>query len=68
MNAIELLHARGFIQQTTDLDELSAHFESGSRTFYVGFDPTGPSLHVGHMVPVMAMAWLQRLGHRPIAA
>lgn len=67
MNAIELLHARGFIQQTTDLDELSAHFESGSRTFYVGFDPTGPSLHVGHMVPVMAMAWLQRLGHRPIA-
>ncbi|MEE2757955.1 MAG: tyrosine--tRNA ligase [Myxococcota bacterium] len=67
MNAIELLQARGFIQQTTDLDELSSHFESGTRTFYVGFDPTGPSLHVGHMVPVMAMAWLQRLGHRPIA-
>ena len=67
MNAIDLLQARGFIQQTTDLEELSAHFEAGSRTFYVGFDPTGPSLHIGHMVPVMAMAWLQRLGHRPIA-
>ena len=67
MNALDTLKARGFVQTSTDYEQLSAHLESGSRTFYVGFDPTGDSLHVGHIVPVMAMAWLQRFGHRPIA-
>ena len=67
MNAIDVLKERGFIQQTTDLDELKRQFDQPGQTFYVGFDPTGASLHVGHLVPIMAMAWLQRSGHRPIA-
>ncbi len=66
MDAWEILKARGFIQQHTDEAELRAAL-AGKVTYYVGFDPTADSLHVGHLIPVMAMAWLQRCGHRPIA-
>jgi tyrosyl-tRNA synthetase len=64
---IDLLRARGFVQDVTDEDGLCRAFADGTVTFYVGFDPTGPSLHAGHLLGMMAMSWLQRLGHRPIA-
>jgi tyrosyl-tRNA synthetase len=64
---IALLRARGFVQDVTDESSLRAALAEGPVTFYVGFDPTAPSLHAGNLVGIMAMAWLQRLGHRPIA-
>ncbi len=64
---IDVLRARGFVQDLTDEDGLRRRFDEGRVTYYVGFDPTAPSLHVGNLVGMMAMAWLQRLGHRPIA-
>jgi tyrosyl-tRNA synthetase len=67
MNIIDTLIARGFIKTSTDLDVLSNHLGEAPRTFYIGFDPTGDSLHIGHLLQVMAMSWLQRAGHRPIA-
>ncbi|MEX2550301.1 MAG: tyrosine--tRNA ligase, partial [Nitriliruptoraceae bacterium] len=65
--ALALLRSRGFVQDVTDEAGLAARFASGPVTFYVGFDPTAPSLHAGNLVGMMAMSWLQRLGHRPIA-
>lgn len=66
-NALDVLQRRGFVADVTDEDGLRALFDDGRVTFYVGFDPTAASLHVGSLVGIMAMAWLQRLGHRPIA-
>jgi len=62
---LELLSARGFVQQATP--GLAERLRRGPITAYVGFDPTADSLHVGSLVPVMGMAWLQREGHTPIA-
>lgn len=67
MNILDTLKERGFVQSHTDEARLSTFLQEATRTFYVGFDPTGASLHVGHLVPVMAMAWLARAGHNPIA-
>ena len=64
---IDLLRGRGFVQAITDENALRRLFATERVTYYVGFDPTGPSLHIGHLKGMMAMAWLQRLGHRPIA-
>jgi tyrosyl-tRNA synthetase len=64
---LEVLRARGFVQQINDEPGLSAALARGPLTFYAGFDPTAPSLHVGSMVPLMAMAHLARAGHHPIA-
>jgi len=64
---LEVLSARGFVSDVTDLDGLRRRFAEGPVTFYVGFDPTTPSLHIGHLMGMMAMAFLQRLGHRAIA-
>jgi tyrosyl-tRNA synthetase len=64
---LELLRARGFVQDVTDEAALREAFAAGRVTYYVGFDPTAPSLHAGNLVGMMAMAWLQRTGHRPIA-
>lgn len=66
-NPLDVLRARGFVQDVTDEAALRARFDEGQVTYYVGFDPTAPSLHAGNLVGMMAMAWLQRLGHRPIA-
>ena len=66
MNAIDTLTSRGFIKTHTDLDALNEAMAAGPVTFYVGFDPTGDSLHIGHLLPVMAMAHLQQAGHKPI--
>ena len=60
------LQARGFIHQSTDLEGLRAHLTEGPRTFYLGFDATADSLHVGHLQGLMLMRWLQKAGHRPI--
>jgi tyrosyl-tRNA synthetase len=62
-----ILRERGFIQQVTDEAALADRLRSGRIAFYCGFDPTARSLHVGSLVPLMAMAWLARDGHRPIA-
>ena len=69
MNAFSILQDRGFFYQSTDVERLRARLAPGQLpvTFYVGFDPTGSSLHIGHLLPVMAMRWLQQCGHRPIA-
>ncbi len=62
---LELLAARGFIQDITP--GLAERLRTGPITAYAGFDPTADSLHVGNMIPVMGLAWLQRDGHVPIA-
>jgi len=67
MNVVEVLRERGFIEATTHDQELSEFFAHGHATCYIGFDPTASSLHVGSLVPIMALAHMQRQGHRPIA-
>jgi len=64
---IDLLRGRGFVQAVTDEDALRHLFATEQVTYYVGFDPTAASLHIGHLMGMMAMGWLQRAGHRPIA-
>lgn len=63
---LDILKERGFIAQTTYEDELYEQLKEPT-TFYVGFDPTADSLHIGHYIPIMAMAHMQRAGHKPIA-
>lgn len=65
-NVFATLRGRGFVQQVTDEAEMVAALGAGPVTFYAGFDPTADSLHVGHFVPLMAMAHLAKAGHRPI--
>ena len=65
--ALGILRARGFVQQITDEAALAARLAAGPVTFYAGFDPTAASLHVGHYIPLMAMAHLTRVGHKAIA-
>jgi tyrosyl-tRNA synthetase len=65
--ALRVLRERGFIQQVSDEEDLKKELAAGPVTFYSGFDPTASSLHVGSLVPLMAMAHLGRAGHRPIA-
>ncbi|MGC6493675.1 MAG: tyrosine--tRNA ligase [Myxococcota bacterium] len=67
MHVLDELTARGFIEQASDLEALRARMDDGPIVFYTGFDPTADSLHVGHLVPVLMMAHLQRAGHVPIA-
>ncbi len=65
--AIETLKERGFFAQCTDLEGLSKKMDEGPVAFYVGCDPTGPSLHIGHMVPFFALRWLRKFGHKGLA-
>ena len=66
-NAYDVLKERGFVEQMTHEEEIRQLFSTGEPiTFYIGFDPTADSLHVGHFLTVMAMAHMQRCGHRPI--
>src|SRR5262245_38058847 len=62
---LSTLTARGFVQDVTP--GLADRLRGGPLAAYVGFDPTADSLHVGSLVPVMGLAWLQRSGHTPIA-
>ena len=61
------LEWRGLLAQTTDRDALLKELDTGSTTFYIGFDPTAPSLHVGNLVVLLVMRRFQMAGHRPIA-
>ncbi|WP_354054051.1 tyrosine--tRNA ligase [Dietzia sp. 2505] len=65
-NILEDLQWRGLIAQSTDLDALRAHLDEGTVTLYCGFDPTGPSLHAGHLIPLLTLRRFQLAGHRPI--
>ena len=65
--ALETLKERGFFAQCTDEQGLSDLMDKGPVTFYVGCDPTGPSLHIGHMVPFFALRHLRVAGHNGIA-
>ena len=67
VNPLDYMIRRGFVQDVTDEIGLRAAFADGPVTFYQGFDPTGVSLHAGHLVGIMMLATLQRFGHRPIA-
>jgi len=64
---LDILAERGFIQDVTDPDGLREALSAGPVTFYYGADPTATSLQIGNLIGLMAMAWLQRAGHRPIA-
>ncbi len=66
VDAFATLSRRGFVKQTTDAEALNRLLDEGPVTFYLGIDPTGPSLHAGHLVGLLAMAHLQRAGHRPV--
>jgi tyrosyl-tRNA synthetase len=66
-NFYQTLMERGFIEQVTDPEDMEALFEKETISAYVGFDPTAESLHVGSLIPIMALAHLQQHGHRPIA-
>ncbi len=67
MTVFEELKARGLIAQTTDEEKIKDLITNEKIRFYIGFDPTADSLHVGHFVQVMVMAHMQRAGHTPIA-
>ncbi|MFA7371328.1 MAG: tyrosine--tRNA ligase [Sphaerochaetaceae bacterium] len=65
--ALKILQERGFIKQCSNLEGLSDLMDKERVTFYVGVDPTGRSIHIGHMVPFFAMHHMQNCGHNPIA-
>ncbi|MBU3189312.1 tyrosine--tRNA ligase [Clostridium bowmanii] len=66
-NVYDILVERGYIKQVTHEEEMKKIFETEKVTFYIGFDPTADSLHIGHFIAMMFMAHMQRAGHRPIA-
>ena len=66
-NAYEILKERGFIEQVTDEALISGLFKNGPVTCYIGFDPTASSLHIGSLVPIMALSHMQKSDNRPIA-
>ncbi len=66
MSVLDVLKERGFIQQLTHEEEIAELLNKEKITFYIGFDPTADSLHVGHFLGMMVMAHMQQAGHRPI--
>ena len=64
---LRILAERGFIHQVSDAEGLDAKATDGPITAYVGFDATAPSLHIGNLLTIMMLRWLQKSGHRPIA-
>ena len=67
MGIYEELQARGLLAQLTDADEIRDLINNGKATFYIGFDPTADSLHVGHFMALCLMKRLQEAGNKPIA-
>ncbi len=63
---LDELSWRGLVAQSTDTDALRRALDAGPLTLYAGFDPTGPSLHAGHLVPILMLRRFQLAGHRPI--
>src|SRR6267378_512903 len=64
---LHVLASRGFIHQVSEPEALDRLAASGRITAYIGFDCTAPSLHVGSLLPIMMLYWMQQTGHRPIA-
>ncbi len=64
---LNVLAERGFIHQVSEPDILDARAKAGAITAYIGFDCTAASLHIGSLLPIMMLYWLQQTGHRPIA-
>src|SRR5215469_11477593 len=64
---LKVLSERGFIHQVSEPDALDRRAAEGAITAYVGFDATAPSLHIGNLISIMMLRWLQKTGHRPIA-
>ena len=67
----EFLHelsSRGFIHQVSEPDVLDEFARNKVVTAYIGFDCTAPSLHIGSLLPIMMLHWMQHTGHRPIGA
>ena len=60
------LEQRGFVNQCSNMDAVADLLNNGKMVVYLGSDPTADSLHVGHLVPIMMMRWLQKYGHKPI--
>lgn len=66
MSVYDVLAERGFLKQVSHEEEIRELLEKEKITFYIGFDPTADSLHVGHFIALMAMSHMQKAGHRPI--
>ena len=66
-NVYDVLLERGYIEQLTHEEQVRDYLNQKGATFYVGFDPTADSLHIGHFIQLMVMPHLQRAGLRPIA-
>jgi len=66
-NVYDVFLERGFVEQVTDDEAIGRLLDEPGVTCYIGFDPTATSLHIGSLVPIMALAHMQRHGHRPIA-
>ncbi|MDI6739189.1 MAG: tyrosine--tRNA ligase [Candidatus Edwardsbacteria bacterium] len=67
MSVFDVLKERGYIQQATHEDEIRQLLDKEKVTFYIGFDPTTDSLHIGHLLQLMVMRHMQDSGHRPVA-
>lgn len=67
INVYDILAERGYVEQATHEEEIRELLGKEAVTFYIGFDPTADSLHVGHFIQVMVMMHMQKAGHRPIA-
>ncbi|MBW2217920.1 MAG: tyrosine--tRNA ligase [Deltaproteobacteria bacterium] len=67
MSVLDILYERGFVEDITHKEECADYLANERATCYIGFDPTASSLHVGSLIPIMALAHMQREGHRPIA-
>lgn len=67
MSVLDILYERGFVEDITHREECARYLGKEGATCYIGFDPTASSLHVGSLIPIMALAHMQREGHRPIA-
>lgn len=67
MKAYDILKERGFIAQATDEEAIKNLLNNEKIVFYIGFDPTADSLHIGHFLQLIVMSHLQKAGHKPIA-
>ena len=63
---LQIMTSRGFLQDVTDFDALDDALRKGATPAYIGFDCTAPSLHIGSLVPIMMLRWLQKTGHKPL--
>ena len=64
---LHIMNSRGFLQDCSDLEGLDELMKKGSISAYIGFDATADSLHVGSLIQIMMLRWLQKTGHKPIA-